>query len=305
MILVTAANGNQGKLLIPRLLAAGAEVRACVRSEESREVLRHAGVREVVVGDLAESKFLSRAVEGVASIYHVGPTLHPREREIGLAMVDAARASGVKHFVMSSVLHAITTDLVQHEIKRDIEEHLLSSRLEFTILQPANYMLAHRLRPAFDQGIFRLSWSLDRYQSMVALDDVAEVVAEVLTSPEKHFGATYELVSPGRYTAHDLAAIIAKITGRPIAVEEIDCDTFLKQVLGDAKLFPYQAEVMRAISARYSSHDFVGNPNVLTWLLGRQPTTFEQFVRNELETHIKLKPHAALARTERTPVEEA
>jgi hypothetical protein len=27
-----------------------------------------------------------------------------------------------------------------------------------------------------------------------------------------------------------------------------------------------------------SSHDFVGNPNVLTWLLGRPPTAYEQFV---------------------------
>jgi len=38
---------------------------------------------------------------------------------------------------------------------------------------------------------------------------------------------------------------------------------------------------LRSISSRYSSHDFIGNPNVLTWLLGRPPTTFEQFVRRE------------------------
>jgi hypothetical protein len=43
---------------------------------------------------------------------------------------------------------------------------------------------------------------------------------------------------------------------------------------------------MRAISARYSANDFVGNPNVLTWLLGRTPTTFEEWVRTELEVHM-------------------
>jgi uncharacterized protein YbjT (DUF2867 family) len=279
MILVTAANGNQGKLLIPRLLAAGAKVRACVRSAQSGEALRAAGVADVVVGDLADPQCLAAAMAEVEIVYHVGPALHPYEREIGFAAVDAARAAGVKHFVMSSVLHAITTDLIQHEIKRDIEEHLLSSGLEFTILQPANYMLAHRLRPAFEHGVFRLSWSLDRYQSMVALDDVTEVVAAVLTNPVHHAGATYELVSPGRYTARGLGRIIADVTGKPIAVEKIDCDTFLSQVLGDAEQFPYQARIMRAISSRYSSHDFVGNPNVLTWLLGRAPTTFAQFVQ--------------------------
>jgi uncharacterized protein YbjT (DUF2867 family) len=285
MILVTAANGNQGKLLIPRLLAAGANIRACVRSEASERALRAAGVADIVLGDLSDPDVIARAMEGVEAVYHVGPTLHPKEREIGFAAVDTARTSGVRHFVMSSVLHAITTDLVQHEIKRDIEEHLLSSGLEFTILQPANYMLAHRLRPAFEQGVFRLSWSLERFQSMVALNDVAEVVASVLTEPARHAGATYELVSPGRYTAHHLGKIIEGVVGRAIAVEEINCDTFLEQFLGDPTKFPYQARVMRAISARYSSHDFIGNPNVLGWLLGRPPTTYADFVQAQYDAY--------------------
>lgn len=261
-------------------------MRACVRSEQSAEILCAAGVADVVVGDLADHDVLAQAMHGVEIAYHVGPTLHPKERDIGFAAIDAARAAGVKHFVMSSVLHAITTDFVQHEIKRDIEERLLSSGLEFTILQPANYMLAHRLKPAFEHSIFRLSWALDRLQSMVALDDVTEVVAKVLTDPEHHAGATYELVSPGRFTAHDLGGIIAKVTGKKIAVEETRCDAFLEQVLGSPGEFPYQARVMRAISARYSSHDFVGNPNVLTWLLGRTPVAFEQFVQREFETYM-------------------
>jgi uncharacterized protein YbjT (DUF2867 family) len=279
MILVMAANGNQGKLLIPKLLAAGATVRACVRTDAAEARLYAAGVTDVVVGDLSDRQLMTQAMKGIEKVYHVGPTLHPEERQMGLAAVDAARANGVRHFVFSSVLHAITTDLIQHEIKRDIEEHLLSSGLEFTILQPANYMLPHRLRTAFEQGLFRLSWSLDRYQSLVELGDVTDVARSVLTDSGRHSGATYELVAPGRYTAHDLANIISKVVGRDIAVEQISCDRFLQEVLGDAEQFPYQARVMRAISARYSSHDFIGNPNVLTWLLGRPPTTFAQFVQ--------------------------
>ncbi len=46
--------------------------------------------------------------------------------------------------------------------------------------------------------------------------------------------------------------------------------------------FTHQISVLRAITSRYSSHDFVRNPNVLTWLLGRPPTTFEAYVRNQL-----------------------
>jgi uncharacterized protein YbjT (DUF2867 family) len=283
VILVTAANGNQGKRLIPALLAAGAVVRACVRSETSAQALRSSGVADVVVGDLSDPSEMARAVRDVEQVYYVGPALHPEETRMGVAAVDAARDGGVRHFVFSSVLHPVLTDLAQHVSKRDIEEHLLSSGMDFTILQPANYMLRHRLVPAFEQGVFRLSWALDRYQSMVDVGDVTAVAAAVLSEPAAHAGATYELVAPGRYTAHDLARVISDVTGREIVAEQIDPDVFLRAALGvdDLDEVPYQRDLLRAIGRRYSSHDFVGNPNVLGWLLGRAPTTFEQFVRRE------------------------
>ena len=283
MILVTAANGNQGRRLTPRLLHAGFPVRACVRSEASGQELRDLGVAEVCVGDMADPAFVSAAMRGIDSVYYVGPTLHPAERAMGFAAVDAARAADVGHFVFSSVLHAITTDLIQHEIKRDIEEHLLSSGLEFTILQPANYMLAHRLRSVFDEGVFRLSWSLDRRQSMVDLDDVAEVAALVLDERERHLGATYELVGPGRYTGYEIGRSLSATLGREIGVERMDLAAFVRARFGggDPDALAHQLRMSQAIEARYSSHDFVGNPNVLAWLLGRPPTSFEAFVRKE------------------------
>ena len=286
MILVTAAHGNQGRLLVPKLLAAGRPVRACVQSHASAEHLHALGVREVVIGDISEPAVLASAIQGAEKVYHLGPTAHPRERVMGFAMVDAARTAGVQHLVFSSVLHAITTDLVQHKIKRDIEEHLLSSGLEFTILQPANYMLPLKLRPVFEKGVFELSWSLERRQSLVDLDDVTDVACMVLLDSERHAGATYELAAPGRYTGHELGAIIARVLGRPIEVREIDADTYLKAWVGDKdpQQVTHQLSVLRGITARYSSHDFVGNPNVLTWLLGRSPTTFEAYVRRQQES---------------------
>jgi uncharacterized protein YbjT (DUF2867 family) len=120
---------------------------------------------------------------------------------------------------------------------------------------------------------------------MVDLGDVTEVAAAVLAESDHHAGATYELVAPGRYTAHDLAKIVAGVTGREVIAEQIDADVFLSASLGadSSTQFPYQARLLRAISKRYSSHDFVGNPNVLTWLLGREPTTFEQFTQREFD----------------------
>lgn len=288
MIVVTAANGNQGRLLVPKLLQAGMPVRACVATDASAQQLRSAGVDDVVVGDLSNPAVLARAVRGARKIYHVGPTLHPREREMGIAVVDAAGREGVEHVVFSSVLHAIATGLVQHEIKRDVEEHLISSGLEYTILQPANYMLPLKLRPVFDRGVFELSWSLERRQSMVDLDDVTDIARMVLTDSQTHSGATYELVGPGRFTAHELGEIISRVLERPIEVRQIDADTYLRAWVGhgDPRQFTHQIRVLRSITAHYSAHDFIGNPNVLTWLLQRPPTTFEDYVRRQYETHL-------------------
>lgn len=110
---------------------------------------------------------------------------------------------------------------------------------------------------------------------------MTDVALKVLVDDDRHMGATYKLVGPGRYNAHDLGRIISGVLGRTIRVEEIDADTYLNACFGDADRSKLQHEVrvLRAIGKRYSSHDFIGNPNVLTWLLERPPTTFEPFVR--------------------------
>ena len=282
MILVNAANGQQGKLLVPKLLQAGLRIRGCVQSERSADELRAAGVTDVVVGDIGDPALIARAIDGVEKVYHVCPGIQPHEREIGFAWIDAAKAAGVRHFVFSSVLHAILTDLVQHRIKRDIEEHLVSSFLEYTILQPTIYMAPRRFKRAFDTGVLKAGWSLDRQQSLIDIGDIADVAAAVLIDSDRHAGATYELAGTGRYTAHDMATVMARVLGKPIAVEQIDAETYLKGLFPDKDLstMPHEVSVSHSLTSRYSSNDFIGNPNVLTWLLGRAPMTFEQFVES-------------------------
>ena len=283
MILVNAANGNQGRFLIPRLLAAGATIRACVRSDAAAETLRAAGVADVVVGDIGDPDVIARAVQGVDKLYHVCPTMHPLEREIGLRMIDAAGRAGVRHFVLGSVLHPHLTALVQHEIKRDIEEHLIASDLPYTILQPTIYMLPLKLKTAFERSRYTVAWSPDRRQSLVHIGDVAEVAALALLNSEHHVAATYELAGTDRLTARDMARTIGEVTGRGIAVEEIDVETFLRALFGerDRSSLEHQVRAVRSLHTCYSAHDFVGNANVLTWLLGRAPRSFEGFVREE------------------------
>ena len=292
MILVTAAFGNQGRLLIPRLAAAGKKVRA-MRAAGDLGALKALGATEAIHGDASDPVSLARAMEGVETVYHVGPSLHPREREMGLAVVDAAEAAGVGHLVFSSVLHAIIGELIQHKIKREIEERIVTSNLNFTILQPTNYMLPAWFYPVFRSEVFRLWWSLERRQSLIAIGDIAEAAANVICEGSRHHGATYELSSADCLTGYQIAERIAKVTGRPIKAEEVSAEEFFlkhrKHPSVEARRaaghtvrtedFKHEFEVFRTIGECYAKHDFVGNANVLTWLLGREPTSVEDYVR--------------------------
>jgi uncharacterized protein YbjT (DUF2867 family) len=284
MILVTSAYGNQGKKLIPKLVRTGQRVRALRRTPDGEADLKALGAQEVVIGDASDPDTLRRAMSGIDSVYHIGPSAHPKERDMGFAVIDAALREGVRHLVFSSVLHAIVSDLVQHEIKRDIEERLVGSAINFTILQPSDYMQVLRYKTAFETGEFVLAWNVNRRQSVVDVADIAEVAAKVLTEGEPHYGATYELSAPGCFTAYDIAAIIAKIAGKEIAVKETSPEARMKDHFGGGlrdESAEHGLRVYRALRQWYSAHDFVGNPNVLAMLLGRTPTTLEEFIRAE------------------------
>lgn len=46
----------------------------------------------------------------------------------------------------------------------------------------------------------------------------------------------------------------------------------------------YKRDTMRRLLAHYDSYGITGNPNVLTWLLGREPTSFRECTRRQLST---------------------
>lgn len=285
-VLVTAGFGNQARAVIPRLRAAGFRVRAMRASNRPGPL--ELGAHEVVIGDAADPTDAARALEGVHAVYHVGPTFHPRERQMGMNMIEQAGRARVEHFVFSSVLHPVLTGLPQHAIKRDIEERLLESGLNFTILQPSDYMQMSVLGYIAEHDVFMLGFDLQRRQALVDLDDVAEVLARVLREGSVHYGASYELSSHDNLTGHDIAERLSQATGRRVVarLSHID-DEQLAGFFGttDLAAVSYQVKTLKAVNAWYNTFDFIGNGNVLRMLLGREPTSYLEFARRVLQKH--------------------
>lgn len=280
MILVTSAYGNNGRKLIPRLAEMGLDIRALNLSDKINE-LKKLGAKEVIIGNALDPSILDQAMEGIESVFHVGPSFHPQEAEMGIAVIDAASKGRVEHFVYDSVLHPQIIELLQHRMKLRVEQHLINSNLNYTILQPMHYMQNINIEDVYQQGVFIQASALETPLSFVDMDDKVEVAAKVLTE-DCHYGATYELCSDDNLNAIEIAEIMFRVMGKEIKAKLVPKDVIIS---GFQRAFPeygdYPAKGFNALFDYYSKHGFIGNSNVLRMLLGRDPTTLEEFIGRE------------------------
>lgn len=279
MILITGAAGKTGQAVTQMLAAQGESVRALVYRFEHVPTLKLLGADDVVVGDMMDYPTVDRAANGVRAIYHICPNMSPDEAVIGRLVIDAARSAGVDHFVYHSVLHPQTEAMPHHWQKLRVEELLIESGLQFTILQPTAYMqniLGH-WKTIRDQGIFPVPYSIEAKSSLVDLNDVAQTAAEVLTN-RGHIGATYELVGTKAVSQAEIAETLSAELDQPIKAQEISLRDW-EQTARTSGMGDYQVDALLKMFAYYDQYGFAGNTNVLRWLLGRDPTTFEAFVQ--------------------------
>ena len=78
-------------------------------------------------------------------------------------------------------------------------------------------------------------------------------------------------------TQTDVATILSRSLGRTVRAEAIPLDVW-KEGAREAGLGDYQVDTLVRMFRYYESFGLWGNPNVLSWLLTRPPTTFETFV---------------------------
>ena len=277
MILVTGAGGKTGKAVLKALVARGAAVRAFVRSGRHRAALEAIGVSDVVVGEMDDPKALSQALRGAKAVYHICPNVSPHEMAFAKSLVAAAASSGRPRLVYHSVLHPQIEAMPHHWSKLRVEEMLLSSQLEVTILQPTAYMqnsLAEWERMVKD-GIYRVPYPEETRLSLVDLDDVAEAAAMVLTSAS-HAGATYELVGTLPLSQIEIAETFGRALKKPVRAEAESVEDWDHRVRA-AGIDDHARETLAKMFRAYARDGLKGNPNVLNWLLGRPPTSLAAF----------------------------
>ena len=273
MILVTGAAGKTGKAVVKALAAKEANVRALVRRPEHAEALRACGAADISIGSFDDPRALAQAAAGTRAIYHICPNVSPYEVAYARAVAAAAQAQNVARFVYHSVLHPQIEAMPHHWQKMRTEEMLFAGGFELTILQPTAYMqnILGAWSGIVAEGVFRVPYPVETRLSLVDLEDVAEAAALVLTT-NGHSGATYELVGTSPLSQTEVATTIGETLKRNVRAEAETVEAWEARARASG-MGQHERMTLAAMFRYYAEHGLVGNPNTLSWLLGRAPNT--------------------------------
>ena len=282
MILVTGAAGKTGRAVIEALSDQGGAVRALVRCAEQSQIVQDIGVTDVVVGDMTQDAAFDEACTGINVVYHICPNVSPYELEIGRNLIRSCREQGVNRIVYHSVLHPQTEDIPHHWAKLRVEELILSSGLDYTILQPAAYMqnIQGSWARITAEGILLTPYPVETRISMVDLHDVAEIAVKILLNP-LYSGGIFELVGPEALSQVEVARILTEELGVRVSAQEESLGSWKKRMAGSG-LGEYQQATLMKMFEYYAKYGFTGNNLVLKHLLDREPTSFRSYIRRKM-----------------------
>jgi uncharacterized protein YbjT (DUF2867 family) len=198
-VLVTGGTGTVGRVVVDRLLAAGATVRILSRGRR-----RQRADVEHVVGNVRSGEGLDAAVAGVDTIVHcVDPARH---------LVAAAKRSGGPHLVFISIVGVDRVPFVYYRAKLADERLIAASGLPWTVLRATQFhdLIAVLLRFLARPPIMALpaGWSVQPVDVREVGDRLAELA---LGEPA---GRAPDFAGPEARTVTDLARSYLSMVGK-------------------------------------------------------------------------------------------
>lgn len=294
VILLTCASGKQCSRLIPLLYKKCRNLRLAVNSASSAQHLAtEYPAATVMQADLAKTEDVQRILSGVTSVLYIGPSFHIHETQLGYTMVDAAcresQIGNLKHFVYSSVLHPRIRKLLNHDCKRYVEEYLVESGLNYTIVQPSHILDQFPVEMLLrsENPVFPARFNPRVTFSFTVLQDLAEAFAVIIEEREKHYLAEYTACSTGPLSYTDVVTMLSREIGKPIQVQQKDFYESTRQFQSlfagsDSNVSSGTRDTIHRLLLYYNFYGIKGNTNVLQWLIGRKPTSVEEFLRQKI-----------------------
>jgi NAD(P)H dehydrogenase (quinone) len=280
-IAIAAATGQLGRLVVQSLKtrAPHEELVALVRSPEKAGDLGVAA-REA---DYDRPETFVRSLEGVDTFLLItGPVPGARVAQ-HRNVVDAAKRAGVKRIVYTSAIHADVSPLDIAADHRAAEADITASGIAYTIVRNGwyteNYTSA--ITGALASGAV-LGSAGDARISSATRADYAEGIAAVLAGAG-HEGRIYEFAGDDAWTMRDLAAEIARQSGRTVVYRDMPPAEYASMLAG----FGIPEAVAKAIAGwdvAAAQGALFDDSRTLSRLIGRPTTPLSDTVAEVIAT---------------------
>ena len=281
--------------MVDRLLSRGRPVRALVRTEDDRaDGLRRRGAT-TVVGDLHDRASLVAAVDGVSAVYFAYPiAAGVIPAAANLASVLVAAGSSAHVVVMSMAVSSLDSPSRLGQAQAVAEEIFIWAGLNPTVLRfgglfHENVLVLHAASIR-DNGLIANSFG-EGPAPWIGCADAAEITVAHLLAP-RPAATQISYPPPAESINHEeVARIIAAETGRPVRYEHIPAATWRSEleIAGESDptspINTAMAQHISTIGAALSKRAepiIAPDPHALSTMLNRPPTTFADFVRQNL-----------------------
>ncbi len=222
MIAITGATGQLGRLVLQNLLKTvpASQIVAAVRSPEKAADLAALGV-QVRQADYAQPATLEAAFQGVDKLLLISSSEVGQRAPQHAAVIAAAQKAGVKLIAYTSILRADTSPLGLAAEHKETEAMLRASGIPFVLLRNGWYTENYTASvPAALQYGAVMGSAKDGRIASAARADYAAAAAAVLTK-DGQAGQVYELAGDTAYTLSELAAEIARQSGKPVVYNDL------------------------------------------------------------------------------------
>jgi NAD(P)H dehydrogenase (quinone) len=271
MILVTAATGEFGNLVIRKLLkrVPPQKVAVAVRNPGKAQHLAARGVT-VRKADYDDPVSWIPALLGVERVLLISSPEFDVEKRVAQhqRVIDAASALGVKRLAYTSFIGADTPRPNLFNAHYFTERAIEHTGLAYTFLRNSLYTESivpkSFLEECVKHGVVKSATS-SRSVNSATRADLAEAAAVVLTT-DGHERKAYELTGPP-WTFAQLAAILTRVTGLPIEVREVP---------------PEELGAMAFVFTLMCEGFFERSTTHLTDLIRRPPIDLNQYVNGVL-----------------------
>ncbi len=286
-IVINTPNGNIGRRLAEKLLAAGKSLTLISRSPDKAAELVKRGAR-LVEGSTDDPAVLERALTGAEALFWLTPPVG--QPDYHTWSIDAARkaaavvkAQGVKRVVVLSSMGAQTgpgTGPVGP--LRDVEEAFKAASPHVTVLRPGFFMenLLRTTDTLAKAGAFFMPIPADKRVPLVATADIADKAAEVLLDATWTGHRYLGVHGPADLSYTEAAEILTRELGRTVRYTQVTLEQ-ARQGMLDAGMPPFLVDIYAEMYAAIPEGRMdAAEPRSKE---STTPTTLAQFAREVLK----------------------